>query len=187
MALFVSAVDEAIGDALVDRPFAVVGYSLGALQSFEWARRMRERGGPAPVCLIAAASRGPRVPLVEPRLSQLDTRLFLERVEARYGALDPRILADPMTANLIAHGMRADLEMLETYTYSPQLPLQCPILAIAGRQDTATPPEAVQEWAHETSSRFTFRLIDGGHFFLRSHATELLREVSAYIEPYIGG
>ena len=60
-----TAMAAALADAMaprLDRPYAVFGHSMGALLGFETLRRLRARGGPAPVALCVSARRAPHLP-----------------------------------------------------------------------------------------------------------------------------
>src|SRR5262245_6312207 len=58
---FVNTLDAALGNQL-DLPFAMFGYSLGALMAFEWCRAIRRRSGREPLRLIVAACAAPHLP-----------------------------------------------------------------------------------------------------------------------------
>ena len=102
-------------------------------------------------------------------------------IEKRYGALDPLIASDPDMRSLVTQIMKADIEMLEAYSYRDEEPLDVPILALGGRNDASTPPEELEPWRVHTTSSFGTRLFDGGHFFLRDRRAELLGVVEEVI------
>ena len=84
--------------------------------------------------------------------------------------------------------LRADLEMLETYEYHDDDPLDCPVMAVRGRDDPHAPLDSVKAWSHETRGSFTAREYPGGHFFFRGREAELLNLVngSLGVAPEIG-
>src|SRR5262245_38688233 len=82
MESFLNSFDGAAGQ-LLDRPFAVFGYSLGAIMAFEWARLVRSRRGVEPVCLIVAARGAPHLNTPMPIFSDLPDAELLSALERR--------------------------------------------------------------------------------------------------------
>ncbi|MDE0915938.1 MAG: alpha/beta fold hydrolase, partial [Planctomycetota bacterium] len=76
-------------------PFALFGYSMGALVAFEAARELRRLGVPAPLRLFAAAMRAPQVPPTNAGLHALPEDEFLAEVGRRYEAVPAEVVAEP--------------------------------------------------------------------------------------------
>ena len=70
--------------------------------------------------------------------------------------------------------LRADFQLVQTYEYRAEPPLQCPITVYGGLQDRDTPREKLAPWKEETTSRFALHMLEGDHFFLRSAPSLLL-------------
>jgi medium-chain acyl-[acyl-carrier-protein] hydrolase len=77
--------------------------------------------------------------------------------------------------------LRADLQLDETYTYSPEPPLPCPILACGGKDDPEAPVAGVREWQFYTESRFALKIMQGGHFFMQTNAALFTSELLAFL------
>jgi medium-chain acyl-[acyl-carrier-protein] hydrolase len=168
------ALVEAAAEGLLpflDRPFAMFGYSLGALIAFELARQLRRLGVPGPTHLLLAARAAPQLPPdpIRPR-HDLPQSELIARLEARYGSrLDPDILANPAMLEIVIGAIRGDLRLLDSYHYRPEVPLSCPITVFGGQRDRSVPPEALMPWAEQTAAGFQVRILDGeGHFFSTS-------------------
>jgi surfactin synthase thioesterase subunit len=181
---FIRELDRELAGFL-DIPFALFGYSLGALQAFEWARHLRRQGGPSPSHLLVAARSAPQVQGKRASIARLPQAEFLRHLQARYGALDPLILSDQEMLARMTRVLKADLEMHESYVYRCEPPLKCPVHAYAGLDDETAPPHEVFSWRGQTVGRFDGRTFSGAHFFLRQHGTELARTVGEALR--VGG
>jgi medium-chain acyl-[acyl-carrier-protein] hydrolase len=74
--------------------------------------------------------------------------------------------------------LRADVQMIETYAYEPGLPLDCPITAFGGLEDTDLRIEDFEGWRALTNSHFETRFFPGDHFFVQSAPKEVLGAIS---------
>jgi medium-chain acyl-[acyl-carrier-protein] hydrolase len=179
------AVDEAAGifEPYLDVPFALFGHSMGALICFELARRLRSRHGVVPVHLFLSARRAPQLPDPKPKLTPLRDEQFVAEMLRRYNGIPQGVLQDPELMELLLPALRADVEMLETYTYAPEAPLECPISAFGGCDDTQTSLDELAAWREHTSSQFQTKIFPGDHFFIQSKQTEILSEISRHLKP----
>ena len=176
MAELVAALDVALDDYL-DLPFAVFGYSLGALTAFEWCRSIRRRLGREPECMMVAAAGAPQLGTYREPISDLPGPEFLQALERRYGAIDPVLRGEARMLELIMGIMRHDLRLLEQYHYAADEPFSCPLVAFGGSRDRGVPSERIAAWQAQTSAPFHSQLFEGEHFFIRAHGTELARAV----------
>jgi len=62
--------------------------------------------------------------------------------------------------------LRADFALYETYVYSTEPPLNCPISAFGGLQDHRVNDTDLEAWRAQTSVSFSLRMFPGDHFFL---------------------
>ncbi|SFD53148.1 thioesterase II family protein [Streptomyces aidingensis] len=170
---------DALASALrneLDVPWALFGHSMGALIAFELARELRRRGAGEPRVLFVSAGPAPRLRGGSPRVHDLPAARIAARIAA-LGGLPEELRAEPELLRLFLPVIRADFAVCETYRYRPERPLDCPVVAFAGRDDAEVPPERMAPWAEETAGRFTRHVLPGGHFFLRTAQAELLRAV----------
>ncbi|MEM7543835.1 MAG: thioesterase domain-containing protein [Pseudomonadota bacterium] len=100
---------------LLDRPYAILGYSMGALLGCELIRRWREAGCAEPEMFIALAARAPHLPLEDrPPLHHLEGDDFREALIELGGT--PRELLDNREAmSLFEPILRGDLKNCETH------------------------------------------------------------------------
>ena len=171
----IPALGEAIAP-LLDRPFVLFGHSLGALNAFCLARWLRKRSdkGQVPRRLVVSARAAPHLPLLRPPVHALPEARFIEELRY-YDATPAAVLADAELRALFLPVLRADFALFESYTHEAEPPLDCPIVALAGRADHTVSEERIAAWHEHTTGPFTLHRIPGGHFFLNTSQAELLR------------
>jgi surfactin synthase thioesterase subunit len=179
---FTSALLPALRSYL-DIPFALFGYSMGALMAFECARALRDHHLPEPAHLIVAAHKAPQRPTRYPAISGASEPEFIRQLEQRFGPLDPVIRTDPEMLAAVTQMMRTDLGVLERYKYRPAAPLSASILAIGGSQDAGVDATDLDSWSEQTQSSFRSAWLPGGHFFLRQHGAALRSLVQSELQP----
>ncbi len=74
--------------------------------------------------------------------------------------------------------LRADLTLLDTYSYTPEELLTCPISAFGGVKDWAVGQEDIAAWRAHTTGPFRMRMFPGGHFFLNEDRLLLLQALA---------
>lgn len=155
----------------LDRPFALLGYSMGALVAFETARKLRSRGA-FPDRLIACALAAPHIERRARRIHELPEAEFAAEIR-RLNGTPEAVLQDSELMRLALPALRADFRALETYRYRVEAPLECPISAIGGAQDRAVSRNALVAWREHTSNGFDERILPGDHFFLHTRCSLL--------------
>lgn len=160
---------EALAQALaplLDMPFAFFGHSLGALVSFELARRIRRQYGVHPVRLFVSAGRAPQVPHRGPSIHTLPDKELLMELR-RLNGTPSELLGHEELMEIMLPLLRADFAVHETYLYSTEPPLNCPISAFGGLQDNKVSDSDLEAWRAQTSVSFSLRMFPGDHFFLK--------------------
>lgn len=166
----------------LDRPYAVFGYSMGALLGFEVVRELRHRGAPAPTQLMVAAKSAPQQPSRTPPLSHLPRQQFIDGVRRYFEPPhDGWTIAE--LVEIVLPILRADLTMCDMYRYRSEAPLDCPIIALSGDRDHSVPVDDVAAWREQTTGYFEMNTFQGGHFFINDHLAEVQRKVLTLLEP----
>jgi medium-chain acyl-[acyl-carrier-protein] hydrolase len=104
----------------------------------------------------------------------MEDKDFVEEIR-KLKATPEEILTNPDVLKLLLPVLRADVELCETYEYSPDTPLTCPIIAFAGIDDNDETVARMEEWRLLTSGEFVLHQLNGNHFFIHSNEQELLR------------
>jgi medium-chain acyl-[acyl-carrier-protein] hydrolase len=162
---------------LLDKPFAFFGHSLGALLSFELARRLRRQYGVQPVRLFISADRAPQIPNRDPPTHNLPEGEFLTELRRLKGT-PGELLEDEELMQIMLPVLRADFALYETYAYSTEPPLNCPISAFGGLQDPRVNRGDLEAWRDQTTVSFSLRMFPGDHFFLNTAQPALLQALS---------
>nr|WP_092071394.1 alpha/beta fold hydrolase [Dendrosporobacter quercicolus]NSL49373.1 thioesterase [Dendrosporobacter quercicolus DSM 1736]SDM25793.1 Surfactin synthase thioesterase subunit [Dendrosporobacter quercicolus] len=159
----------------LQQPFILFGHSLGARLAFEIARNIRRKWNLQPSRLIVSGSRAPEIPEPKP-LHGLPDSAFIEELR-RFSGTPEAVLQSRELMELFLPVLRADFTVDETYVYSADKPLECPISAFGGTKDPEAGSKEVQGWARHTSCSFSLEMLEGGHFFLQTARPALLRSV----------
>jgi len=165
---------------LLDKPFAFFGHSMGALISFEVARFFRAQGRELPGHMFVSGRPAPQLKSERRPLYNLPTDELLVELQQLEGT--PReVLEHPELMELMLPTLRADFSVCDTYEYTEEAPLACPITAFGGLQDSDISRRKVEAWREQTSATFTLRMFPGNHFFIHSHETLLLNLLAAQL------
>ena len=159
----------------LDLPFALFGHSMGALIAFELARQLRRDGGITPMQLFVSGRWAPHWPSPDPALAQLPDAEFIAALRARYNNIPDIVAGDPELLAIYVPLLRADVTLLDTYVYTPERALDCPIVALGGVDDARVPRASLEAWREHTTQSVRVRQFPGGHFYLQSGYPVLLK------------
>jgi medium-chain acyl-[acyl-carrier-protein] hydrolase len=165
----------------LDRPYAVLGHSAGALLGFELGRALRAAGRPEPAHLFVSGRAAPHLPPTEAETWNLPEAALIEDLR-RLGGAREEVLANRELMELLLPIVRADLAVTERYVFPGGDPLGSPITALAGRDDPRAPPAAMEAWAEQTLGRFRLHAFPGGHFYIQAIAGVVCRIVAAELD-----
>lgn len=173
---------EALALALLphlDRPYSLLGYSLGAKVGFALCHRLAELGAAPPQLFVPVAHGAPdSMPTIADAAALPDAEF--RALILQYGGMPAAVFDDPELANLLLPILRADLGLASQRLALP--PLRCPVLACAGSEDAAARPAAMREWRRFTQAGFSLLTFEGGHFFART-ASDFLPALAALLGP----
>ncbi len=149
---------------LLDRPYLLFGYSMGAKIAYALAHALAARGLRGPAAVLVAAHGAPDCASSAGASSRLPDAQFKDVVRA-YGGVPEELLADEDFCGMILPVLRADFALAAQEV--DLAPLDCPVYAYAGALDASAPATVVAQWQRFTRARFQLRVFEGGHFFFR--------------------
>ncbi|OCQ97730.1 putative thioesterase [Nostoc sp. MBR 210] len=165
----------------LDKPFAFFGHSMGALISAALACHLAEEYNKQPSHLFVSASRAPQIPLSKPPIHTLAEHEFKQKLR-RLNGTPASVLDNDELMQLLTPILRADFTLSETYLYSQEIPLECPITAFGGLEDQEVSIQELEAWRSLTKNSFQLELFPGDHFFIHSSPSLVLANLAEYFK-----
>jgi medium-chain acyl-[acyl-carrier-protein] hydrolase len=172
-------VEESFSSLLLysDKPFVFFGHSMGALLSFELARRLRREKRPLPLHLFVSGRGTLRGLRGELRRALLSDSELVEELR-RFDGAPAELFGNAELMQMMLPSIRADFTACESYVYTAEPPLTCSISAFGGLRDQDVSREQLEAWRDETTDAFSCKIFPGGHFFLETDQSWLLQAMA---------
>ncbi|MGR9086849.1 MAG: thioesterase II family protein [Gammaproteobacteria bacterium] len=148
----------------LDKPYIVLGYSVGALMAYALLQALMKMGIRSPALFCVAAcnpfhlNRHPWDRLSDHRILHI-----LANSDSRMQAVPLQKLRSNLPL------IKKDLHLGQQYARTEGIgnsQLNCPMLTIAGTRDEIADPENLRHWQQYTTSSCVSRCVEGEHFFL---------------------
>ena len=165
-------------------PYAFFGHSMGALVSFELARRLNQTDNTAPVHLIVSGHRAPQLPHAHRPIHTLPDAELLTKLQ-RLDGTPPEVLDDPEAMALFMPRLRADLAVCETYRNTTSQPISGSLTALGGTDDPEVSRNELHQWRNLTHGAFSLHMFPGGHFFPHQSPFLVLRTLAQDIRTLL--
>jgi medium-chain acyl-[acyl-carrier-protein] hydrolase len=138
-----------------------------------------------PLHLFVSGRRPPHLPDSQLPLHGLPDDAFIQGVQQRYGGIPALILQDPELLNLFLPILKADFELLESYRYVDDRPLDCSISAFGGYEDNQATQSELINWHRHTRRAFNLTMLPGNHFFIQTAQAQLIQALVTMLTPLI--
>ncbi|AEW99760.1 thioesterase II family protein [Streptantibioticus cattleyicolor] len=176
---------QAVADAALphlDRPYAVLGQSVGALVGYEAARKLSAQLNPTACFVIGFA---PPHTWREPPGSggEDDAREladFMLRNDERAGA----VVTHPALGEMAQRALLADMGLARTYRDAGTGPLDCPVQPVLGADDEAVTAGEMAEWKRCFTGSRPLEVVEAGHLVLQS-GEAAVRQVGAVVQDVL--
>jgi len=178
------AIDEMLPAAAAQfdtgNPVALFGHSLGALLSFELARRLEATGCQLTRLFVSGAA--PPTSPPDLAIGGLCDDGLVARVRDVTGYEHPA-LAEPELRELLLPALRADLTLQAAYRAEPGAVVTVPITAIRGSRDDFVSLSLLAGWSAMTTGAFDMLEVDGAHMYFVSEPSALLVTLARRLWP----
>lgn len=164
----------------LDKPFAIFGHSMGGLLSFELAHHLRKEYAQQASHLFISACRAPQIPSRKQLIHALPETEFKEELH-RLNGTPTSVLENAELMQLLIPILRADFAVLETYVYTQEPALECPITVFGGLEDQEVNIDELEGWRSLSQNSFQLQMFSGDHFFIHSAQSLLLKNLSKYL------
>lgn len=165
---------------LTEKPYVLLGHSLGSRIAFQFAIEVIQSGGTPPLHFIASGSRAPHTPKLSERICDLPDDVFLEKIEAMNGT-PVEVMQNKELMSLLLPMLKADFTIADNYIAAKEA-LPCSITAFSGDSDTQVTKEQLISWSDLTTRDFNYAYFDGGHFFINTDYKNVTNLVSEILE-----
>jgi len=162
---------------LLKKPFAFFGHSMGALVSYEFARRLQQEKQPEPFQLLVSGCIAPHLRIANEVTYNLPEPEFIAELRSLQGT-PAEVLDNADLMQLMMPIIRADFKASQTYNYIPGPPLECSLRAFGGLEDELVSREKVEAWSEHTRGSFRAQMLPGDHFLLNTSALLLTRIIA---------
>lgn len=171
------ALADALDPYLKALPYVFYGHSMGSLICFELARELRRRQANIPLRLYISGHTAPQLHDAKPPIHKLPDSEFIAEL-CRLEGTPKEVWKNRELTQLLLPTLRADFAIDETYIYTYQRPLKCPILAFGGRDDVEVSRLELEAWRAQTESTFQVWMLPGNHFFIHGARDQLLERLA---------
>lgn len=168
--------------ALADsKPYGIVGYCNGALLAYLLTLELSRRDVAPPRRLVAVSFWAPHRIRVDPELLESSSEEFWRRITS-FGGTHPRLARDRDARKIFEAPLRADYQLIASFTSTDNPALDTPITVLSGVDDDLHSATECAHWSEYTNREFRQRTLPGGHWLLeespRSLAEAIRHELS---------
>ena len=150
---------------LVDKPYILLGHSLGSRVAFELARELRRRRHRLPAHFIASGSRAPHLPMHDKMIHKLPREEFIAALRDLNGTPET-VLQNDELMELSLPSLRADFKLSETYSPADEPPLDSTLSVFSGENDQAISQSDLIAWRRHFVHGGTITFFPSDHFFI---------------------
>jgi surfactin synthase thioesterase subunit len=179
----INAIVNELPSLINNKPYGIIGHSLGALIGYELICHLLKSGNNRPKFFMICAKEPPHCHSIPTAKEVSSDRWIIDRLKA-YQAMPEEVLKMKEFKDIFLPIMRADYQLLTTYDDSSHLSIDLPILTCHGKMDTSISKKNMMAWKKYTCAHYEFREFQGGHFFLKDQEKVFLDYVEKTINDF---
>jgi surfactin synthase thioesterase subunit len=179
-------------EPLLTVPCAFYAHSSGAGVALELARYLRKNMNVHPTQFMVGGWRAPHLESPFQFLNAIaEDEVYLEKnipnIKGHLRSLEipEDVIDNDAVFNEMLPALRADILLGKKYRYYEDEPLDCPLTAFAGSNDSVFSEDQIRQWHIHTSGEFRYEVINGSHLFCRDNKEELLKLVSEQLSEKV--
>lgn len=179
-------------EPLLTVPCAFYAHSSGAGIALELARYLRKKLDVHLTQFMVGGWRAPHLDSPFQYLNAIDEdEVYKEKnipnIKNHLRSLEipESVIENDAVFNEMLPALRADILLGKKYVYYEDEPLECPLTAFAGKNDSVFSEDQIKEWSLHTSNEFKYKVVNGSHLFCRDNREELLAIVSEELSEKI--
>ncbi|MCH2087142.1 MAG: thioesterase domain-containing protein [Pseudoalteromonas sp.] len=165
----------------IDKPYTIIGHSLGSRVGFELINQLHQRKLPLPQNFFASGSKGPHQAPREKTSFDLPEHEFKEELRKLSGTPN-EILKNDELMQLILPIIRADFQIADTYRFNMKCKFPIRAFVFGGLEDAITHSE-YKSWFQFFESSGEPTMFDGDHFFIDRQGPSVVQEIAKVITP----
>ena len=157
-------------------PYALLGYSMGAIVALEFASSISEHKLPPPKHFLACARGGPGI---RPRWSGTEKPSDQELIARlrELGGTTAEVIDNTELLEIILPILRADYALNSSYTLR-DFKLECPVTVMGGLDDLAVSRDCLRNWSVVSTMPCREKMLRGGHFFIQERPAEFAAAIA---------
>jgi len=167
----------------LDKPFAFMGHSMGALVAYEAALRLRDCVRVEPDLLVVSGCNAPGSGALDGYRrcpATADDVTLMADIELM-GGTPAAVLRDRQMLSTLLPVVRADYTVLDRYRPRPAKPLTSRLAICGAAEDISTTEAALLAWNGLFTQPGEYQLFEGGHFFLNEHPQPFGRRLAQWM------
>ena len=149
----------------LNKPFAFLGHSMGAMIAFELTQRLNVSYGIAPQHLFLSSMCAPHLAKKINCQSMSDEQLLSKVLDL--GGTDSELSQDRKLMTLILPALRKDIALCDHYACSSSEALDVPVTILGGHEDAVVPIGDLLEWDRYFKNAFQVCVFQGNHFYFK--------------------
>lgn len=162
--------------------YAIFAHCAGASIAYETIIEAKKRYNTEPIFMIVSGAEPPEFSLNELKyLENSDEDQFLDYL-IKSGFADESVRSNQGFLSYYLPIIKADFNLLFSYSYTHSEKLHCPIHIFYGKGDKVIDFSRLSNWREYTCGKVDKKVFDGGHYYFTTCVEQVCNEINTYME-----